>query len=190
MAASQAMIVAQLLDAYDFGAHRRLLDVGGGDGVLAGAAAARHEQLAVEVFDLPAVADRARAGFARAGIASRARATGGNFFTDPLPAGADLVTLVRVLFDHDDASALAVLKAARTALAPGGALLVAEPMAGGRIAPRVGDAYFGFYLLAMGKGRSRSSADLTGLIARAGFSRVREVDTALPLACGLLVARP
>ncbi len=38
-------------------------------------------------------------------------AHGGSFRDDPIPAGADLITLVRILHDHDDAVVRALLKA-------------------------------------------------------------------------------
>jgi demethylspheroidene O-methyltransferase len=53
----------------------------------------------------------------------------------------------------------------------------------------MGDAYFGFYLLAMGRGRPRSAAHLTRLLLEAGFASVNPVDTRMPLQTGLLVAR-
>ena len=53
----------------------------------------------------------------------------------------------------------------------------------------MGDAYFGFYLLAMGRGRPRSAAQLTALLQQAGFGRVRELATQMPLQTGVLVAR-
>ena len=62
-----------------------------------------------------------------------------------------------MLHDHDDAAALALLRAARAALPPDGTLLLAEPMAGTPGAEPMGDAYFGFYLLAMGSGRPRTA---------------------------------
>jgi demethylspheroidene O-methyltransferase len=63
---------------------------------------------------------------------------------------------VRVVHDHDDERVLALLRAVRAALPPGGTLLLAEPMAGTPGAQAMGDAYFGFYLLAMGSGRPRT----------------------------------
>jgi demethylspheroidene O-methyltransferase len=141
------------------------------------------------VFDLPAVADAARARFARAGLAHRAQAFGGDFHRDALPEGADIVSLVRVIYDHDDAPALAILRAARRALPAGGTLLLAEPMAGAAGAEPMGAAYFGMYLMAMGSGRSRSAAELAALLRQAGFERVRPRPTALPLQAGVLVAR-
>lgn len=173
MAATQTMIAEDVLDAYPIGRHRSLLDVGGGEGVFATAAARRAPGLSVTLFDLPAVAERAQRQFATAGLAGRARAVGGSFHVDALPRGADVVSLVRVLFDHDDPSALAILKGVRDALPQGGRLLVAETLGGGR----EGDAYFGFYLLAMGQGRPRTFSDLARLLAVAGFDRIEQRTT-------------
>ena len=92
------------------------------------------------------------------------------------------------MHDHDDAEALAILGAAHRALRPGGRLLIAEPMAGTPGAEPMGDAYFGFYLWSMGSGRARRVAELKDMLARAGFSGVREVRTARPLLVRLLVA--
>jgi demethylspheroidene O-methyltransferase len=189
MSATQPLVAGQVLDAYPMRRHRRLLDLGGGEGVFAAAALQRAPRLEAMVFDLPAVADAARARFARLGLAERALAFGGDFHRDALPAGADIVSLVRVIYDHDDAPALAILRAARRALPPGGTLLLAEPMAATAGAEPMGAAYFGMYLLAMGSGRSRSAAQLTALLQQAGFDRVRERATAVPLQAGLLVAR-
>jgi demethylspheroidene O-methyltransferase len=61
-------------------------------------------------------------------------------------------------------------------------------MADTKGAEPIGDAYFGFYLLAMGRGRPRSAARLKELIRDAGFTRVRVVPTCTPLLTGLIVA--
>jgi demethylspheroidene O-methyltransferase len=141
------------------------------------------------LFDLPAVAARARARLANAGLAQRASVHGGDFRADPLPAGADVVSLVRVLHDHDDDGVRRILAAVRQALPDDGTLLVAEPMAGTPGAEAMGAAYFGFYLRAMGSGKPRSPQRLGQLLREAGFDRGRPVPTRLPIQTGLLVAR-
>jgi demethylspheroidene O-methyltransferase len=142
------------------------------------------------LFDLPAVAERARLRFSEQGLAGRAEAFGGSFFTDPLPAGADLITLVRVLFDHPDDRVLAILRAARAALPADGVLLISEPMSGTPGAEAIGDAYYGFYLLAMGRGRSRTPQRLAELLGEAGFDRIRQLPTRLPLQTRVVLAHP
>lgn len=188
MAASQPLVAEHILDAYPLARHGALLDVGGGDGTFLAAAAERHRGLRLVLFDLPAVADLARARFDRDGLADRATAIGGSFLDDPLPTGCDVATLIRVIHDHDDAPALRILRAVRAALPPGGTLLLAEPMSGVAGAERVGDAYFAFYLMAMGSGRARSAAELTELLLTAGFASVRLRPTPIPLMTSLLEA--
>jgi demethylspheroidene O-methyltransferase len=141
------------------------------------------------LFDLPGVVPVAREAFAAHGLGARSTVHGGDFTRDPLPTGADIATLIRVIYDHPDARALTILRAVHRALPPGGTLLLAEPMAGAPGAPRMGDAYFGFYLLAMRGGRSRTASDLTELMQAAGFEQVRELPTPIPLQVGVLVAR-
>jgi demethylspheroidene O-methyltransferase len=53
----------------------------------------------------------------------------------------------------------------------------------------MGDAYFGFYLLAMGRGEPRSLDDMRRLLSHAGFTDIRPIKTRLPLQAGVIVAR-
>jgi demethylspheroidene O-methyltransferase len=181
MSASQGFVADEILDAYPVGRHRCLMDVGGGEGTFLRAAAARAPNLELMLFDLPAVCARADARLAAAGLASRARTQGGDFLRDRLPSGADLVTLVRVIHDHGDEAVLRLLRAIHAALPPGGVLLIAEPMSEAPGAERVGDAYFTFYLMAMGSGRPRAPAAIEGLLRGAGFDSVRLLRTRMPL---------
>jgi demethylspheroidene O-methyltransferase len=188
MAGSQALIADQVLAAYPFHKHRRLLDIGGGEGVFLAAAGQRVPGLGLMLFDLPAVAQRAVSRLNTAALQGHAQIYAGDFLRDPLPVGADVASLVRVLHDHDDAPALAILRNARAALPVGGVLLIAEPMSGTPGAEPVGDAYFGFYLAAMGSGRPRTAAEISALVREAGFTRTRLVRTRSPLIVRLLVA--
>ena len=189
MAASQPLVADELLDAYSLDQHRCLLDIGGGDGSFLLRAAQRGPHLQLLLFDLPAVASAAHLRLRQHGLSTRCRVVGGSFFEDPLPGGADLATLVRVIHDHNDAAALQILTAARRALQPGGTLLLAEPMAGTASAQAMGDAYFGLYLLAMGSGRPRTRDQLRGLLLAAGFESVRSLPTRMPLQTSLMLAR-
>ena len=189
MSASQPLVADEILDAYALRRHRCLLDVGGGDGTFLATVAQRLPALQLLLFDLPPVAERARERFAAAGLTQRARAIGGSFLTDALPTGADIASLVRVIHDHDDANAMTILRAVHRALPANGSLLLAEPMSGTPGAQAMGDAYFGLYLFAMGRGRPRTAAELTAMLQAAGFDAVRLLPTRMPLQTQLLLAR-
>ena len=189
MAASQPMIAQQVLSAYSFRRHRCLLDVGGGDGSFIAAVAAQTAKLRCVLFDLPAVADQASERFRRAGLSSRAVAIGGSFLTDRLPEGADIASLVRVIHDHDDVDVMTVLRAVRSALPDNGTLLIAEPISGVHRAEPIGDAYFAFYLMAMGSGRPRTFERLQEMLAEAGFVDVALRPAAMPMLASVITAR-
>ncbi|GLS72664.1 methyltransferase [Methylobacterium tardum] len=188
MGASQAMIAEDVLDVCDLSRVEHLMDVGGGEGAFLQACARRHATKRLTLFDLPAVADRAQRRLARLGLGERITCCGGDFHGG-LPIGADAISLVRIVHDHDDAPAQALLAAAHAALAPGGVLILAEPMAGTPGAEPVGDAYFGFYLLAMGSGRPRRVEELRAMLREAGFTAVREPKTRRPLLTRVLIAQ-
>jgi demethylspheroidene O-methyltransferase len=188
MGVSQGLVADHILDAYSFDRHRQLLDVAGGNGSFVAAALARWPHLEATVFDLPPVAELATKNLADKGLGSRAVAVGGDMLRDQLPGTPDLVSLVRVLHDHDDAPARDLLRAVHAALPANGKLLIAEPMAGTPGAEAIGDTYFGIYLWAMGSGRPRTAQALKSMARDAGFSRVREVASAMPILVRVLIA--
>ncbi|EJW12816.1 Hydroxyneurosporene methyltransferase [Rhodovulum sp. PH10] len=188
MAATQAFVAHEVFSAVKLGRRRCLLDVGGGEGAFLAAAGARFPKLSLMLFDLPAVVGRAEARLAAAGLADRAAVFGGDFRTDALPPGADTISFVRVLHDHDDATVLALLKAARQALPPDGIVVVAEPMSDVPGGEPAGEAYFGFYLWAMKSGRPRPPEALYALLTAAGFARPRLQPTKNPILLQVVVA--
>lgn len=188
MTRTQALVSEAVLDAYPFARHRRLMDVGGGEGAFLAALAKRAPNLALALFDLPAVAARARARLAAAGFSGRVEAIAGDMLRDPLPRGADVISLVRVLHDHDDEAARTIVGAVHHALPRKGVLVLAEPMAGVPGAEPMGEAYFGFYLLAMGRGRPRTPSEIANLLRDAGFKDVRNMRSRSPLLVNVIVA--
>jgi demethylspheroidene O-methyltransferase len=180
MAATQPMVSAQIVDAYDFSAHKRMLDIGGGLGAFVRAVSAAVPKLEFGIFDLPDVIAQADGRLGQMHP--------GSFKTDPIPRGYDLVTLSRILHDHDDNVAAALLTTIHAALPPGGRLLIVEPMASSPGARRMGDGYFGLYLWAMNSGRPRSAGEIGNMLQKAGFTRSKPINTALPIITSAIVA--
>ncbi len=188
MATSQHFVAEQVLSTFSFSGIGSVLDVGGGHGAFLKAIGATHAALTLGLFDLPEVADNARATLESELGAHRVTTHGGNFFSDPIPTGYDLITLSRILHDHDDDPALNLLRNIHKALAPGKRLLIAEPMAGVRGAEAMGDAFFGLYLWAMGSGRPRSPEEIKAMLSEAGFAHSRVIPTPQPVVASMIVA--
>lgn len=173
MNAVVAMHAGAVLQAYDFHSIRRLVDVGGGNGFLLAAIAARNPSLQGTVFDLPAVADRARALLERYGLSDRCIVTSGNFFEDdPPPANAYLLS--HILHDWDDASCTRILQNVRRAMPPDARVLIVDIVASPPRNRWLQEHVTDLEMLAMLPGRERTHAEFETLLAAAGL-RLRRV---------------
>lgn len=172
MADSQILVAEDVLALTDLSAVGRLMDVGGGAGTFLAAVAARYPAIALDLFDLPAVLTGTEARRLQSGLSTRVTLHPGSFRDDPLPRGASAISLIRVLYDHDDSTVARLLASVHDALPAGGRLIVAEPMSGGATPDRITDVYFAVYTLAMQTGRTRSAADISAALARAGFVNI------------------
>ncbi|MFM7430562.1 MAG: methyltransferase, partial [Flammeovirgaceae bacterium] len=106
----------------DLSQRQHLLDVGGGTGAFLAEVGKAHPRLTLSLFDMPAVL----AGVPSA-LRDRLALHPGSFRTDPLPKGADTISLIRVLYDHDDPSVATLLAKVHATLPPGGMVLISEP---------------------------------------------------------------
>lgn len=188
MAASQHFVADEVLATIGFRDVDRLLDVGGGHGAFLRHIGSAWPHLKLGLFDLPEVAAAGADLLGEALGKDRVTAHPGNFFSDSIPQGYDMVSLVRILHDHDDSPAQALLANIRKSMAPGARLLIAEPMARIPGAEAMGEAFFGLYLWAMGSGRPRSPAEIIAMTRAAGFSAARFVATAQPVNASIVIA--
>ncbi|MEM7081597.1 MAG: methyltransferase [Pseudomonadota bacterium] len=188
MSSSQPMIYEQVHAAFRINNHHHLLDVGGGNGAFVVSAAQIAPSLKLSLFDMPPVAKLAEQHLAAEGLSSRVTVHGGDFTRDALPEGADLISLVRILHDHDDDVVQALLANVYRALPARGRVLIAEPLAATAGAPRMGSVYFTFYLRAMGSGRPRRFDELAGRLKAAGFIAVHQEKTPIPMLASVIHA--
>jgi hypothetical protein len=102
---------------------RTIVDVGGAIGVFLSELLQRHPGLHGTLLDLPESVARAGDVFDQAGVSDRVKTAGQSFF-DPLPAGADLYLLRRVLIDWPDEDKVRILRRCAEAARPGGRVVV------------------------------------------------------------------
>lgn len=189
MADSQGLVAADTLRMVDLRGVGHLVDVGGGTGAFLAAVGRAHPRLSLTLFDLPAVVAGAEARFRQAGMTGRVAVHAGSFRDDPLPVGADAISLVRVLYDHSDATVAALLRAVHDALPPGGRVIVSEPMGGGDRPDPATDVYFSVYTLAMQTGRVRSQGEIAALLVAAGFGNIRKMQGFRPFVTSVVEAQ-
>ena len=173
MAQSQLLVAEDTLRTVSLKGVRQLLDVGGGTGAFLTAVGAAYPDLRLSLFDLPQVVPGTTERFSAAGLMDRVNLVPGSFRDDPLPDGADAISLIRVLYDHADDTVTDLLASVYAALPKGGRLIISEPMGGGARPDRAGDVYFAFYTMAMQTGRTRSAREISDLCKQAGFTDIR-----------------
>ena len=156
MSALSRQVAQGVARAYDFGARRRVVDVGGGQGALLAAILTHHPHVQGVLFDRPAVVAGAPALLDRRRNAARCEVVGGDFFA-AVPEGADAYVLKSVIHDWADEPATAILRACRRATAPDGRLLLVERV----LAPP-------------NEGAPAKLSDLNMLVSPGGQERTRE----------------
>jgi hypothetical protein len=100
-----------------------LVDVGGGTGAMLAELLRAQPRLRGTLVDLPGPETRSREIFEAAGVADRVTSVAQSFF-DPLPAGADVYLLRKVLNDWPDRDTVAILRRCADAARPSGTVVV------------------------------------------------------------------
>ncbi|GAA4688210.1 methyltransferase [Phytohabitans rumicis] len=189
---STSIFTARALgEAYDFGAHTRLLDVGGGSGAYPIELCRRYAGLQATVYDLPHVCPIADEKGAAAGLSDRIDSFAGNFLHEPaLPPGYDVILLSMILHDWDEPTNRELLGKCFAALPTGGAVVVSELLLN---ADRTGPpeaALMGMNMLVETVGgRNYSETEYVTWLTEAGFVDAEVIHFEAPGANGVVVAR-
>jgi hypothetical protein len=180
---------ADVVAAYDFDGVRRLVDVGGGAGVLLEAIVRATPGLDSVLVDLPEAVARASQRFVAAGLDGRVECWAGDFFA-AVPPGADAYLLSRVIHDWDDADARRILARCREAMGPHARLLLVEALMPERASDAPEAVRMDLHMLMLLGARERTEAEYRALLADAGLALQRVVPTASPTALSVLEATP
>lgn len=173
------MAIENLGDAYDFSELRKIVDVGGGHGALLGAVLQKAPGASGVLFDLPSVIEGAGAPLRAAGVDQRCTMISGSFF-ESVPDGGDAYLLKTIIHDWADEQALTILRHIRSAIAPGGRLLIFEMVLPEGAPPHPG-MLLDLEMLVMTGGRERTATEYAELLSKAGFRQTRVVPTAGPM---------
>jgi hypothetical protein len=163
-----------LTRVYDWASIGTVVDVCGGNGAFIGGLLSHVPTLRGILLDRPPVVARAPEVLAKAGVLDRCEIRGGSFL-EGVPAGADAYILKRILYSWPDESAVLFLGHIRRAMHTGSRLLIIEPVLGPEASA---DAWrYDLRMLALSGSGSRTRAQHEALLARAGMTLTRVVET-------------
>ena len=169
-------IAQAVLDAYDFSSFRRIVDVGGGHGILLAAILRAHPAMHGVLFDRTRVVERARRVLDAAGLADRSDCEGGSFLKS-VPSGCDAYVLKNIIHDWNDEQAVEILSNCRRAMHEHGKILLVERLlqAGGATSLQTLCADVDMLVLGGGhSARERTEAEY-GLLCRAAGCELARV---------------
>jgi O-methyltransferase/methyltransferase family protein len=178
MTSLSGMEAAAVLAGYDFAGIDRLVDIGGGHGLLLGSILQAHPSMRGVLYDLPPVADGARQLLDRLGVLERCAIVAGDFF-ETVRAGADAYILKNIVHDFDDDRALMILTNCRRAMGDRARLLLAQEVLPDGNAPESGKL-LDLQMLLIG-GRERTETEYRSLLSASGFALSRIVPLPAPL---------
>jgi len=177
-----------VVDAYNFLAIRKVIDVGGAHGRLLSMILSAYPKLRGVLYDLPHAFEGGQKTIAEAGLSDRCEVVSGDFFRS-VPSGGDAYILSRVIHDWDDAKAVAILKVVRGVLPANGRLLLFETMIrdSNRLSyPLLSD----LNMVIRTGGCERNEAEYRALYGAAGFRLTTVIETRSPTGMTIIEGKP
>lgn len=179
MTSNTALSGRAILARYDFSGIERLVDVGGGHGLLLATILQAYPTMRAILFDRPEVVQGAPPLLEAAGVADRCDVRSGDFF-EHVPDGGDVYVLRQIIHDWNDEAATRILQNCHDAMPANGKIAVIER----RLEPDYRKALLVLHLdmqmlVALGGGE-RTDDEYRSLFAAAGFglSAIAPLDDA------------
>src|SRR5450759_1593282 len=153
---------------------KHLLDLGGASGTWTIPFLRLNPKACATIFDQPDVIPMARRMMKKAGLMTRVKLVPGSFYSDPLPAGADLAWVSAIVHQNSRAQNRAMFAKVFAALAPGGRILIRDiVMDRSRTRPAGGALFAVNMLVATPRGGTFTFDELHEDLLAAGFVKVK-----------------
>lgn len=167
-------LAPKILRPLDLRGAKTLLDLGGGAGSYAFALLLKYPGLHATIFDRPAAVKVALAEAKRAGLADQVDVLGGDLFADAYGGPYDVIFYSNVIHIYSPQENRRILKKLRSALKPGGRLIIVEYFLDkDQVNPPDVSAFNLMMLLFTERGRCYTWEEVTAWLKEAGFSRFR-----------------
>lgn len=166
---------AAVVSGYDFTGIGRLVDVGGGHGLLLSSILEKYPQMNGVLIDAPSVIAGTKDMVEARGLRERFEAVGGDFFAS-VPAGGDAYIMKHIIHDWNDECASTILQNCHRQMTENGKLLVVEMVIPEGNAPSLGKL-LDLEMLVLLHSYERTEAEYRALFKRSGFELTRIVPT-------------
>ena len=153
--------------AYDFGRFGKIVDAGGGHGMLLITILRRYPGPRGLLFDLPQVVKGAQVAIAAAGLSDRCETVAGDIF-ESVPSGADAYMMKSIIHGFNQERALVILGNIRRSIQSQGRLLLVEYVVPPGNTPSLGKLN-DLNMLVIPGGRERTREEFEDLLGAARF---------------------
>jgi len=154
-----------------------LLDIGGGSGAFSMEFVNRKPTLEATVFDLPNVVPITESFIAKEGFANKIKTYTGDYTTDELPGGFDLVFLSAIIHSNSLEVNQQLIKKCYGAVNKGGKIIIQDwIMNNERTQPTAGAIFAINMLVGTEAGDCFTEQEVTGMLAVAGFSNISRIE--------------
>lgn len=156
---------------------RHLLDLGGGPGTYAIHFCLAHPELQAVIYDRPTTEPFARATVEQFGLTGRIDFLPGDFTSDPISGGPyDAAWLSHILHSNSLEQCQTIINKTVAALEEGGQIMVHDfILDNSKDSPEFAALFSLNMLIGNGRGRSYSEEEISGMLAKAGVSRIERL---------------
>ncbi|MBA2526109.1 MAG: methyltransferase [Pyrinomonadaceae bacterium] len=171
--------VPAIVEAYDFSSIGKLVDVGGGHGLLLAGILKANPQVQGILSDMPYVIEGAGELLEKEGVSSRVELASGDIFQS-VPAGGDAYMMKHIIHDWDDEHCTKLLRNIGSAMNESGKVLIVEMVVpeGNEPSP---SKILDIQMLVSERGKERTEDEYRKLLEASDFKLTRIVPTKSPL---------
>lgn len=178
-----------LATSYDFGQHRRILDLGGGTGSWLIPLLRQHGQLRATLVERVAVAEIARQRLAASVDPRRVEVVASDFLREPIPAGHDVILLAHVLHGFTPVQNLELLRRLRAVVPTGARLLLVDNWTDStHTQPVLAPLFAAEFVVFLGQGDVYSDQEVHAWLGESGWRPIARIPLSEPQS--VIVAEP